>query len=103
MGKIVAVDQPDNLRASIGGDSITITSDDAEGLVEAIRSEFDIKATVVDGRVRIEHDEAGDCVAKLFQAFPDRIQTITLAKPTLEDVFIQKTGHQFWEAREVVA
>ena len=67
------------------------------------RSKFDITASVVDGRVRIEHDEAGECVAKLFQAFPDRIQSITLAKPTLEDVFIQKTGLRFWEDREVVA
>ncbi len=102
-GKIVALDQPDNLRASIGGDSITITSDAPEALIEAIRAEFDIIATLIDGRVRIEHDEAGDCVAKLFQAFPDRIQSITLAKPTLEDVFIQKTGHRFWEDKEAVA
>jgi ABC-2 type transport system ATP-binding protein len=30
------------------------------------------------------------------EAFPDRIESITLGKPTLEDVFIHTTGHQFW-------
>lgn len=101
-GKVVALDRPDNLRASIGGDSITITSDDVAGLATSIYDQFEIKAQVVDGCVRIEHNEAGHCVAKLFEAFPDLIQSITLAKPTLEDVFIQKTGHRFWQDGEAI-
>ena len=34
--------------------------------------------------------------AKLVEAFPNDIQTITLGKPTLEDVFIARTGHRFF-------
>ena len=33
---------------------------------------------------------------RLVEAFPDRIDSITLGKPTLEDVFIHVTGHRFW-------
>ena len=33
---------------------------------------------------------------RLVEAFPDRIESITLGKPTLEDVFIHFTGHRFW-------
>ena len=32
-------------------------------------------------------------------AFSDRIESITLGKPTLEDVFIARTGHRFWRDR----
>ena len=34
---------------------------------------------------------------RLVEAFPGRGQTITLGKPTLEDVFIERTGHRFWD------
>jgi ABC-2 type transport system ATP-binding protein len=99
----VALDKPDRLRASIGGDTITIETDEADSLAVAIRERFSLHAEVVGGRVRLEQTDAGSWVAKLVEAFPDRVQSITLAKPTLEDVFIQKTGHRFWQEKEDVA
>src|SRR5205807_1276144 len=36
----------------------------------------------------------------LVEAFPGQIEAITLGKPTLEDVFIDRTGHRFWQAQE---
>jgi ABC-2 type transport system ATP-binding protein len=102
-GSIVALDKPDRLRASIGGDTITIETDEADSLAVAIRERFSLHAEVVSGRVRLEQTDAGSWVAKLVDAFPDRVQSITLAKPTLEDVFIQKTGHRFWQEKEDVA
>ena len=102
-GSIVALDRPDALRGSIGGDTITIETDDADSLAMAIRDQFDVHTEIVAGRVRLEQTEAGEWVAKLVKAFPDRVQSITLAKPTLEDVFIQKTGHRFWRDKEEVA
>ncbi|MCA9143044.1 MAG: ABC transporter ATP-binding protein [Planctomycetales bacterium] len=102
-GSIVALDKPDLLRASIGGDSITIETDDANTLAKAIHERFNINTSVVSGRVRFEQADAGTWVAKLVEAFPDRVHAITLAKPTLEDVFIRKTGHRFWQEREDVA
>ena len=39
-------------------------------------------------------------IARLVEAFPEEIQTITLGKPTLEDVFIDCTGHRFWNEGE---
>ncbi|MDA1052027.1 MAG: ABC transporter ATP-binding protein [Planctomycetota bacterium] len=102
-GSIVALDQPDRLRASIGGDTITIETEDAEFLAAAIRKQFGVSAEVVGSRVRLEQTDAGTWVAKLAEAFSARVQSITLAKPTLEDVFIQKTGHRFWQEKENAA
>jgi hypothetical protein len=33
-------------------------------------------------------------------AFPGQIRSVTLGKPTLEDVFIKHTGHRFWKTPE---
>ena len=39
------------------------------------------------------------CVMSV-EAFAPAIQAVTFSKPTLEDVFIQLTGHRFWESTD---
>ena len=102
-GRLVALDTPDALRASVGGDSLSIESEHPAALAEAIRARFDFPAAVIDGSVRLERPDAPQLVARLVEAFPGEIQTITLGKPTLEDVFIARTGHRFWHEREEAA
>ncbi len=102
-GSLVALDTPDALRAEVGGDSLVIATDQPEGLAAEIRSRFDYPAAVVDGSVRLERPDAPQLAPKLFEAFPGRIQSITLGRPTLEDVFIARTGHRFWHERQEAA
>jgi ABC-2 type transport system ATP-binding protein len=54
----------------------------------------------LEGSLRLERPDGHQWVARLVEAFPGQIQAITLGKPTLEDVFIARTGHRFWHARE---
>ena len=35
-------------------------------------------------------------VPDVVEAFPGEIQSLSVSKPTLEDVFIHRTGHRFW-------
>jgi len=99
-GTVVALDTPDALRATVGGDSITIQTEHPQDLADAIRAELQIESCVLDGNVRLEHPDGHQWIARLVEAFPGRVQSITLGKPTLEDVFIAKTGHRFWEQEE---
>jgi ABC-2 type transport system ATP-binding protein len=39
-------------------------------------------------------------VPQLIDAFPERITSVSIGKPTLEDVFVQLTGHRFWTEEE---
>jgi ABC-2 type transport system ATP-binding protein len=96
-GKLAALDTPAALQAAVGGDSITIRTEAPAQLVEAIRAKFACEAAEVDGLVRLEQPEGHQWIARLVEAFPQEIQSITLGKPTLEDVFIDHTGHRFWE------
>lgn len=102
-GKLAALDTPAALQAAVGGDSITIRTDSPAQLVEAIRAKFACEAAEVDGLVRLEQPEGHQWIARLVDAFPREIQSITLGKPTLEDVFIDHTGHRFWEEESEAA
>jgi len=99
-GALVALDTPDDLRATVGGDSVTIETAEPAALAAEITARLQIAAAVVDGRVRIEQPEGHRLVARLVEEFPGRIQSITMGKPSLEDVFIARTGHRFWQAEE---
>jgi ABC-2 type transport system ATP-binding protein len=95
-GQLVALDTPAALRAAVGGDAITIRAADVESLAAKIADRFHIHPQVVDSSVRLELPAGHEWIPRLIEAFPDHIESITLGKPTLEDVFIHVTGHRFW-------
>jgi ABC-2 type transport system ATP-binding protein len=96
-GKLVAEDTPTALRNSVGGDSLLIEADDAPRLAEEIAQRFSLPAKIVDEVVRIEVPDGHQWVSRLVEAYPGRITAVRLGKPTLEDVFIARTGHRFWQ------
>ncbi len=100
-GKLAALDTPAALQASVGGDSITIRTAQPAELAAAIRSKFSCDATVVENQVRLEQPDGYRWIARLVEAFPQDIQSITLGKPTLGDVFIARTGHRFWNSGNI--
>ena len=95
-GNLAALDTPSALQAAVGGDAITIRTPDAAQLAADIERQLNVQAKVVDGSARLELANGHEWISRLVQAFPDRIESITLGKPTLEDVFIHFTGHRFW-------
>ena len=94
-GRLAALDTPAALQGSVGGDSITIRTERPAELAEQVREKFQCEATVLDGTVRLEQPDGHQWISRLVEAFPGEIQTVTLGKPTLEDVFIDRTGHRF--------
>lgn len=102
-GRLVALDAPDSLRSTVGGDSLTIEADDPGALAREIPERLGLEAQVVDGHVRLQEAEGHRLIARLVEAFPGRIRAVTLGKPSLEDVFIARTGHRFRDAREEAA
>jgi ABC-2 type transport system ATP-binding protein len=96
-GKIVAFDTPSALKDQIGGDVISITTKDPEGLGSKIRERFGISPASLNGTLRIEKQAGHAFISQVVDAFPDLITAVNLSKPTLEDVFIARTGHRFWE------
>lgn len=95
-GHLVALDTPENLRRSVGGDCLTIRSLHPEALSQRISDRFGIVPKTVDQELRIEYEAGHELLRDLVSAFPEDIAAVSLSKPTLEDVFIARTGHRFW-------
>ena len=85
-----------DLKNKIGGDVIIIRTRNPQTLREQIKERFKLQSTVNDGTVRMELQQGYKFVAKLMESYSDRVEAITVGKPTLEDVFIHETGHRFW-------
>jgi ABC-2 type transport system ATP-binding protein len=99
-GRLVSVGAPDALKAAVGGDVVVIQAHDAEAFRAAIIEKFGGEVSVVDGMLRTERPRGHEFIRDLVEAFPGQVRSITFGKPTLEDVFVQLTGHRFWSGQE---
>ncbi len=95
-GKVVALGTPDELKREIGGDVILLDTKDPESLAARMCERFHVDAKVLQGQVRLERENGHRFITDVVEAFPGEIEAISVSKPTLEDVFIHRTGHRFW-------
>jgi ABC-2 type transport system ATP-binding protein len=87
------------LKSAIGGDVIlfeTASPEAARLLAEKIAARFHLDPAVMDKTVRLERPEGHRLATSVVEAFPGEVDGISVARPSLEDVFIQQTGHRFW-------
>ncbi len=94
-GRLVAYGSPMELKHRIGGDCITIDCDEPDSLGQRAAHLLGLRASVVDGAVRIETSDGPATMARLLKDYSGEIRSITLGRPTLEDVFVRETGHRF--------
>ncbi len=101
-GKIVARGTPEELKRQVGCDTITVGLHDQEDLVrsqvipELESREYVSHVAEEDGRLRIEVKDGGAAMPDLLRLFDQKgvsPQTITLSVPSLDDVFLAKTGY----------
>lgn len=90
-GRIAAIGEPLALRGEIGGDVVTVRSLDPVRLASSIREKLGGEPQVVDGAVRLSKDRGHEFVVRLVESFPGLIESVTVAKPSLEDVFLART------------
>src|SRR5215472_1456195 len=99
-GSVVALGTPAELKSEIGGDVILLESHQPESLAQKIGQRFDLHPTVLDHQVRLEIESGHRFVTEVVEAFPGEIEGVSVHKPSLEDVFIRRTGHRFWTEQE---
>lgn len=95
-GAVVALGTPQELKEEIGGDVITMETKNPEALSIKIREKYSLSPLVLENAVRLEKDRGHELVPELIKDFSEEILSVTVSKPTLEDVFIRRTGHKFW-------
>lgn len=97
-GKIIALDTPNNLKKMVGGDIITIKTEDNEKAEIEFRQKFPETAIKKIGKeLIIEVDRGDEFLPVLVKSLPSKIISMELRRPTLEDVFLKLTGRQVRE------
>ena len=106
-GRVVAAGTPDELKGQLRGDSIQVELEAAthDGIArEALERLEDLREVTVDGRTlraRVEH--SGRAVPAVLQALESHglaVESVTVSRPSLDDVYLRHTGRAFAEADE---
>ena len=91
-GNIVAIDTPEALKASIGKDRVQISTADDPAAVRALAEVFGLEAGVHEGLVTFSVESGEHFVPQLFARLPVAIKSVSVSRPSLDDVFMSYTG-----------
>ncbi|HEV3128263.1 MAG TPA: ATP-binding cassette domain-containing protein [Solirubrobacteraceae bacterium] len=102
-GEIVALDAPEQLKAQVGTDRVTIHTEDDDAAIAALQERFGIEARIVEGAVSIGVPAGEEFVPRLFAEWDPAhppIRSVSVSRPTLDDVFMSYTGTTIRDAEE---
>ena len=99
-GEIVALDTPEALKEAVGADRVRIETDDDGAAIEALGERFGLEATISEGAVSFAVPEGEEFVPRLFAELGVPIRSVSVSRPTLDDVFMSHTGTTIRDAEE---
>ena len=102
-GEIVVLDTPEALKASVGADRVAIGTADEDAAIASLRERFGLDATVSEGAVTFHVGSGEAFVPRLFAELGVGITSVSVSRPTLDDVFMRYTGSTIRDAEASVA
>jgi ABC-2 type transport system ATP-binding protein len=102
-GRIIALDTPDALKASVGTDRVQITTADDDAAIAALAAQFEIAGERHDGQITFHVADGERFVPRLFAELPVAIRSVSVARPSLDDVFLAYTGTTIRDAEATTA
>ncbi len=99
-GQIVALDAPETLKAQVGTDRVTIQTSDDEAAIAALTQRFGVDARIAEGAVTFGVPKGEEFVPRLFAELGVPIRSVSVSRPTLDDVFMSYTGSTIRDAEE---
>jgi ABC-2 type transport system ATP-binding protein len=99
-GEIVVLDTPEALKAQVGADRVRIQTEDDDAAIAALAERFDVEATMSEGAVTFFVPSGEEFVPRLFAELGIGIRSVSVSRPTLDDVFMSHTGTTIRDAEE---
>ena len=96
-GEIVALDTPENLKGMVGGDVVVLRTSDNELAIGDIEQRWGRTPTVIGPELRLEVERGDEFVPELVRGITPRVESISVNRPTLDDVFMKLTGRAIRE------
>ena len=97
-GRIVAIDTPDALKASVGADVVTIETSDDAAAMEQIDRGLHVKGERTSEGLRLHVLDGEAFVPRLFDHVTVGIRNVNIRRPSLDDVFLEYTGREIRDA-----
>jgi ABC-2 type transport system ATP-binding protein len=99
-GQIVALDTPAALKAQVGADRVRIQTEDDDAAIATLAEHFGLEATISEGAVTFLVPSGEEFVPRLFAELGVAISSVSVSRPTLDDVFMSHTGTTIRDAEE---
>lgn len=93
-GCVIDAGTPEALKREIAGDCIVVRTADPDSAAREIGERLGLTATPVDETLRIEAPRGHEWIGRIIELLGPRLESVTVSRPTLEDVFIHRTGHR---------
>ena len=95
-GNIIALDTPENLKDDVGGDVIKLKTEDDDGAKEELMRRFPDLEMLPDPECKLcfKMEKGEEFIPDLIRDFGTKIVSVSLHRPTLDDVFLQLTGKE---------
>jgi ABC-2 type transport system ATP-binding protein len=93
-GKIIALDTPEKLIQSVGKDIVSLKTSDEQKVMEELRNHYHIEAQRNGEELSFEVAHGDEFIPRLMKDSGIDILSISVRRPTLEDVFLKLTGHE---------
>lgn len=91
-GQIIALDSPDELKKIIGGDVVSITTTDNLNVRREIEAVFKMNVSEKENQLYMTCSRGDTCIPELIRTLGDKVLSVRIQRPTLNDVFLKLTG-----------
>lgn len=91
-GRVVAEGTPHELKSAVGVDVVHLRTEDDEETARSVRELFGLDAAAGPDGVRVYTADGDEWVPRLCARLTARIQSVTVTRPSLDDVFLHHAG-----------
>ncbi len=97
-GRIVAIDTPDALKASVGADAVTFATADDALAARQLNEAFGVEVETQNGGLVVRVPDGEEFVPGAFGVLTVGVRSVSVRRPSLDDVFIKYTGRAIRDA-----
>ncbi len=96
-GKLIVTDTPEGLKKLIGKDIISVKTDDDTRAAEELRLRYQTEARQDSDGLSFEVTNGEEFLPAFIREFGTKILSVSLRRPSLDDVFLKLTGREIRE------
>ena len=91
-GKIIVIGTPEELKKTIGGDVVSMTTTDNVNVKSEIERLFNLSVSEKGNDLYMTCSKGDTCIPELIRTLGDKVTSVRVQRPSLNDVFLKLTG-----------